>query len=268
MQILIPILLFALLALLAGVLLSVFSLVFAVEQDERIPQVREALPGANCGACGYAGCDAYAEAVVKNGAPLTACIPGGAAAAKGIGAVMGVEVGEVAVLKAAVRCNGVCGAVTDKYDYRGALSCAASNMLYNGKKTCTAGCLGLGDCVAVCRFDALHIENGVAVVDRQKCTGCGACAKACPNHLIEAFDASRPVEVICSSHFNAKETIKMCKNGCIGCRKCERGCEAGAIKVVDNHAVIDHSLCTGCGKCVTLCPRGCIVRLDGSTAAH
>ena len=122
--------------------------------------------------------------------------------------------------------------------------------------------------MAVCKFDALHIENGVAVVDRQKCTGCGACAKACPNHLIEAFDASRPVEVICSSHFNAKETIKMCKNGCIGCRKCERGCEAGAIKVVDNHAVIDHSLCTGCGKCVTLCPRGCIVRLDGSTAAH
>lgn len=261
MQYLIPILLFAALALLAGILLSVFSKVFAVEQDERIPAVREALPGANCGACGYAGCDAYAEAIVKNGAKLTACIPGGTAAAKKIGEAMGVEVGEVAAMKAAVRCNGVCGAVTDKYDYQGASSCAASNMLYNGKKTCTSGCLGLGDCVAVCKFDALHIENGVAVVDRTKCTGCGACAKACPNNLIEVFSAERAIEVLCSSHFNARDTVKMCQNGCIGCKKCVRACSSDAIQVIDNHAVIDHTKCIGCMACVEACPRKCIIDL-------
>lgn len=262
MEYVIPILLFAALALLAGVLLSVFSKVFAVEQDERIPLVREALPGANCGACGYAGCDAYAEAVVKSGAKLTACVPGGAAAAKKIGEVMGVDAGPVAVMKAVVRCNGVCGAVTDKYEYQGAASCAASNMLYNGKKTCTAGCLGLGDCAAVCQFGALSIQDGVAVVDRELCTGCGACVKACPNGLLEVFDAARAVEVLCSSHFNAKETIKMCQKGCIGCRKCERTCPSDAIHVIDNHAVIDHEKCTACGACVEACPRKCIVKLS------
>ena len=220
MQYVIPVLLFAGLALLAGVLLSVFSKVFAVEQDERIPLVRDALPGANCGACGYAGCDAYAEAVVKSGAKLTACVPGGTATAKKIGEAMGVDAGPVAVMKAVVRCNGVCGAVTDKYDYQGAASCAASNMFYSGKKTCTAGCLGLGDCLA------------------------------------------RAVEVVCSSHFNAKETIKMCKMGCIGCRKCERTCPSDAIHVIDNHAVVDHEKCTACGACVEACPRKCIVKLS------
>ena len=259
MQYLIPILLFAALALLAGVLLSVFSKVFAVEQDERIPAVREALPGANCGACGYAGCDAYAEAVVLEGAKPTACIPGGAAAAQKIGEAMGVDVGDVAVMKAAVRCNGCTGAVVDKYTYMGATSCAASNMFYEGKKTCTSGCLGLGDCVAVCKFDALHIEDGIAVVDRAKCTGCGACAKACPNNLIEVFDASRAIEVLCSSHFNAKDTIKMCQKGCIGCKKCVKVCPSGAVQVVDNHAVIDHDKCTACMACVEACPRKCIV---------
>lgn len=262
MEYIVPILLFAALGLLAGVLLSVFSKVFAVEQDERIPLVREALPGANCGACGYAGCDAYAEAIVTKGAKLTACVPGGAAAAQKIGEAMGMEVGDVAVMKAAVRCNGVCGAVTDKYDYQGALSCAASNMLYNGKKTCTAGCLGLGDCVAVCKFGALSIKNGVAVVDRSLCTGCGACAKVCPNHLIEVFDASRAIEVICSSHFNARETIKMCENGCIGCKNCVRACPSDAIHVVNNHAVIDHDKCIACQACVEACPRECIVSME------
>ena len=257
MDYLIPILLFVGLGLLAGVLLTVFSRVFAVEQDERAVQVREALPGANCGACGYAGCDAYAEAVAK-GARTNACIPGGDAVSRKLSAIMGTAYADVVEQAAAVRCNGSCGVAQTKYEYAGEMSCAACARLYGGQGSCPSGCIGLGDCVKVCPFGAIAVRDGVAVVDRAKCTGCGLCAAACPKGIIEVFDATQKVEVLCSGVLGAKATMAACKAGCIGCKKCERACPSGAIRVEANHAVIDHEKCTGCGVCADGCPTHCI----------
>ena len=172
MEYLVPILLFVGLGLLAGILLTVFSRVFAVKQDERAVQVREVLPGANCGACGYAGCDAYAEAVAK-GAKTNACIPGGQAVAEKVSAIMGVAAEAVVSKKATVRCNGNCQATSDKYVYTGEPTCSACNVLYSGRSTCTSGCLGFGDCAKVCPYGAITVSDGVAVINRQLCTGCG-----------------------------------------------------------------------------------------------
>jgi electron transport complex protein RnfB len=267
MQYALPILLFVGLGLLAGLLLSIFSGIFAVEQDQRAVAVREALPGANCGACGYSGCDAYAEAVANGEAKTNCCIPGGDKVSRDISEILGVPFEDVVEQTATVRCNGCIGATIDKYDYTGEASCAASNMYYNGKKLCTAGCLGLGDCVKVCQYGALSIKDGIAVVDRDLCTGCKMCVSACPNGLIEVFDSTKRVEVICSSHFNAKQTMTMCKNGCIACKKCERTCQYDAIHVIDNHAIIDHEKCTQCGECIEACPRKCIHLLDPARTA-
>ena len=261
MEYILPILLFVALGLVAGILLSIFSKVFAVKQDQRVYDIKDSLPNANCGACGYSGCEAYANAIVKDGAKTNLCIPGGDKVSRKISEIMGTSFEDVAERKATVRCNGKCGAVKDKYIYTGAMSCAASNMLYNGKKECTAGCLGLGDCIKACKFEAIDIIEGVAVINREKCTGCGMCKEACPNDLIGVFDEDKTVEVICSSHFNAKETIRICENGCIGCRKCEKVCPHDAVHVVNNHAIIDHDKCTSCGECVEVCPRKCIHKL-------
>ena len=170
MEYLVPILLFAGLGLLAGVLLTVFSRVFAVKQDERAVQVREVLPGANCGACGYAGCDAYAEAVAK-GAKTNACIPGGQAVAEKVSAIMGVAAEAVTPKKATVRCNGNCNVTSNKYIYTGEPTCAACDTLYSGRSACTSGCLGFGDCARVCPYGAISVKEGVAVVDRALADG-------------------------------------------------------------------------------------------------
>lgn len=261
MEYLVPILLFAGLGLLAGVLLTVFSRVFAVKQDERAEKIREVLPGANCGACGYAGCDAYAEAVAK-GAKTNACVPGGQKVAEKISAIMGVSAEAVQPKKAAVRCNGNCSVTSDKYIYAGESTCAACDTLYSGRSSCTSGCLGFGDCTKVCPYGAISVKDGVAVVDRSLCTGCGLCVKVCPNGLIETFPEDQKVEVLCSSVFNTKATLAICKNGCIACRKCERLCPNDAIHVKDNHASVDHEKCINCGTCVEGCPTHCIHFLD------
>jgi len=261
MEYLLPIIIFVALGLLAGLLLSVFSKIFAVEKDERIDEIKDALPNANCGACGFSGCEAYASAIVNDGAKTNLCIPGGDKTSRKISEIMGVAFEDVMERKAVVRCDGRCNVTKDKYIYYGSMSCAASNTYYSGKKECTSGCLGLGDCIKVCKFGAISIKDNVAVIDREKCTGCGMCESACPNGLIGVIDETKDVEIICSSHFNAKETIKMCDVGCIGCKKCEKTCPSEAITVVDNHAVIDHDKCTVCGECIAVCPRKCIKKL-------
>ena len=258
MDYLIPIILFVVLGLVAGVLLTVFSKIFAVKQDERAVQVRDVLPGANCGACGYAGCDAYAEAVAK-GAKTNACVPGGDAVAKKISAIMGTAFEDVEEQRAVVHCSGTCDVTSQQYLYEsGEMTCEACSKLYGGRGACPSGCIGLGDCVKVCPFSAISLQDGVAWVDPAKCTGCGLCAQACPKHLIDVIRATARVEVRCSSTQNAKQTMAACKAGCIGCKKCERNCPSDAIHVVQNHAVIDPDKCTGCGVCVEGCPTHCI----------
>ncbi len=256
-----PVLIFAAVGAAAGVLLTVGSKLFHVEVDERVSKIVEALPNANCGACGYSGCEGYANAVAKGEAPTNRCKPGGAAAAEKIAGIMGSEVLASVREVAFVRCNGCAGAVEDRFEFDGTPSCAAVERFYNGKKMCRTGCDGYGDCVKVCDNGAISIINGVAVVNPSKCGACGKCAAACPNHLIVIRPAEKLYDVRCSSKDNAKTTRAVCKNGCLGCRLCEKKCTAGAIKVSDNHATIDYEKCTGCGACAEACPAKCITLL-------
>ena len=239
-----------------GVLLAVAGKVFAVETDPRQDKVRACVAGANCGACGYPGCDGYAAAVVKGEAPVNACVPGGAAAAAAIGEIMGVSAGAGERYVAFVRCSGTCGHAAEKYEYQGLPSClAATRLPGGGAKACAAGCLGFGDCVAACQFDAMHIVDGVATVDRSKCVGCMKCAEACPHKLITKVPASSTDVVGCNSTEKGVEVRKVCDFGCIGCKLCARECPADAITVENNLAVIDPSKCVHCGHCADICPR-------------
>lgn len=250
----IPIIIVTVIGLLAGLILSIVSKLFAVEVDERIEKIREELPGANCGACGFAGCDEYAAKLVKEGVKPNLCVPGASAVAKKISEILGVEFESVEEKYAVVACKGNCDVTDDIVEYMGRKSCAACNSFYQGKKICTYACLGYGDCVNVCQYDAIHIVNGVAVVDYSRCVGCGMCARACPNHIIQLIPTSSHVAVQCSSKDKGAYTRSICKAGCIGCKKCEKTCPNGAITVENNLAHIDPSKCTNCGACFEACP--------------
>lgn len=259
MNYIIPIVVFAILGILAGVLLTVASKVFAVEVDERIEKISEALPQANCGACGYAGCADYANAIVNDNAPTNLCKPGGADVVKTVSDIMGtsaeVKEREVAML----HCNGNCNATSKKFDFSGVETCSAVKRFYGGDGLCAYGCIGLGDCIKVCEENAIKIKDGIADIDKSSCLSCGKCAKVCPNGLISLKPISKLIEVKCSSKDNGKITKQSCKNGCIGCKICEKKCQYDAIHVVDFHAVIDYDKCTSCGECKNACPVGAII---------
>ena len=239
-----------------GLFLGVAGEKFAVEVDEKEEAVRAELPGANCGGCGYTGCDGLAAAIAKGEAPVNGCPVGGAPVGAKIAEIMGVEV-ETGVRKVAfVKCAGTCDIAPKNYEYTGAEDCRFVNMMQNGgDKVCTFGCLGYGSCVKECAFDAIHIVNGVAVVDTDACKACGKCVAACPKKLIELVPVEGVSYVQCNSHDKGKDVMKACKQGCIGCMKCAKTCEAGAVTVEGNVAHIDYEKCTGCGKCKEACPR-------------
>ena len=241
--------------LVVGFLLVTASEKFKVEVDEKVAAVREQLPGNNCGACGFPGCDGMAAAIASGQAPVNGCPVGGAPVAEKIGKIMGVEAGETVKMVAYVRCSGDCQHAKDKSEYYGIRDCrAAAAIPGKGAKACTYGCMGFGTCVKECQFDAIHVINGVAVVDRTKCKACGKCVAACPNGLIEMIpDTSRYV-VSCRSQDKGKAVKDACSAGCIGCTACTRVCESDAIHMNGNVAEIDQTKCTGCGKCAEKCP--------------
>ncbi|MEG0768515.1 MAG: RnfABCDGE type electron transport complex subunit B [Ruthenibacterium sp.] len=243
---------------LGAAILAVAAHFMHVDEDERIGKVQEALPGANCGACGYAGCADYAKAIV-DGAPVNKCVPGGEAAAKAVAAIMGVEAGEVAKRKAIVACQGSYDHTEDKYRYEGIESCGACVALYGGRSACEYGCLGYGDCAKACKFDAITVSNGLARINPEKCTGCGACELVCPKKIIWVRPESEKPVVLCANHERGAQTRKACNAGCIGCMKCEKICPEGAIQVKDNVARVDYDKCIGCRKCVNECPVHAIV---------
>ena len=253
--IIMSIVILAALGILIGILLGVAGKVFAVETDEKVVQVRECLPGNNCGGCGYPGCDGLAEAIAAGEASIDACPVGGAAVAQKIGKIMGVETEESVKKVAYVRCAGTCEKASSKYNYVGEMSCKDAMMVPGqGEKACSYGCLGLGSCVSACQFDALSIEDGIAKVDPEKCVACGKCVATCPKSLIELVPYAAPHKVQCNSKEFGKAVKEVCSAGCIGCKMCTRVCEADAITVENNIAKIDYSKCTGCGKCAEKCP--------------
>lgn len=249
-------------SLVAALLLTLASRVFAVKTDDRIPAVRACLPGANCGACGFAGCDGYAEALVLRDAKTNLCIPGADKVAADIAALLGKEAEDVVEQVAVVACDGNCNARLARNTYAGIESCAAAKMQFGGPSACAYGCIGYGDCVAVCPQNAICITDGIARIDSRACVGCGKCATVCPQSVIKMFPDVRRTLVLCQSHDMGAATRKVCKNGCIGCKKCEKLCPHGAVTVVDNLAVIDYEKCENCHACVKVCPTGAIAYAD------
>ena len=259
MDLIIPITIVGIIGLICGIGLSIVSEIMAVPTDEKIAKLREVLPGANCGACGYSGCDAYAEALSKGDCEPGLCAPGGDKANNALGKILGVKVNFGSKQTAVVLCAGTCEHTTDKMDYRGISTCSAANMMYNGVSACSFGCLGFGDCQKACKFSAVSVKDNKASINSIACTACGACVKACPKGIIKLVPENWNTLVMCSNHDKGIESRKVCDVGCIGCRKCEKVCEFDAIKVDNNLAVIDQEKCTGCGKCALNCPVHCII---------
>jgi Na+-translocating ferredoxin:NAD+ oxidoreductase RNF subunit RnfB len=247
-----------------AVVLAVASKVMAVQTDEREAKVRDVLPGANCGACGYPGCDGYAAALVGGDVKTNLCVPGGDDVSRGISSVLGVAFEDVVERVAVVNCAGARGVAKEKMAYFGAMRCVAAKQLYGGASSCAFGCIGYGDCAAACPNGAVCVENGVARVNTRLCTGCGLCAKSCPNNLITLEPDSVTTIVTCRNSESGAVTRQKCAKGCIGCRRCERECPQQAIAVVGNVAKIDYAKCNGCGHCAEVCTVKCIQRADFS----
>lgn len=248
------------LGLVFGLVLSAASRIFAIERDERWDEVREALPGANCGMCGFTGCDNYATAIIE-GAAVNRCPVGGASVQQRLGEIMNVGGGAAAMRKriAIVACQGTSAVAKDRMAYEGIQDCVSAQLIGGGFKSCEYGCLGLGTCVKACQFDAIHINSeGIAQVDEEKCKSCNACVVACPRNVIRMTYADQTPQVLCNSLDKGKDVRTACAVGCIACMRCQKTCEFDAIHVVNNLAVIDEDKCTHCMKCVEVCPVKCI----------
>jgi len=243
------------LGLLFGALLSIASKIFEVERDRRVSEIESVLPGANCGACGYPGCAGYAEAIVSQNAPISLCAPGGKEVQVKIAKIIGKEVVEVEKKIAKVRCVGDNETVKKRGNYNGVQSCVAVQLSIGGDKECVYGCLGYGDCVRACPFDAIYMgENGLPVVIEDKCTGCGLCVKACPRNIIELVPESAYIFVKCVSKDFGPAVSKVCKKGCIGCGICARVNNNEGIIMKDNLPVIDYKNFKGDRTAADKCP--------------
>lgn len=248
------------LGLILALILYLVAQKFKVEEDPRIDDVEAILPGANCGGCGYAGCRAFAEGCVKaDNLDSLYCPVGGNDTMKNVASYLGMEVAEKAPQVAVVRCNGNCDSRPKTNHYDGYSSCAVMASLYAGDTACSFGCLGQGDCVVVCNFDAIVMDprTGLPEVDQDKCTACGACVKACPKLIIELRNKgpkNRRIFVSCINKDKGGVAKKACAVACIGCFKCQKVCPFDAITMSNNLAYIDYNKCKLCRKCVTECP--------------
>ncbi len=245
-----------------GLFLGVAGIKFKVKVDEKEEAVLAALPGNNCGGCGYAGCSGLAAAIAKGEAPVNACPVGGEAVGNQIAEIMGVEAESQVRQVAFVACQGDCDRANKDYDYYGIEDCRMMSFVPGGgPKSCNSGCLGFGTCAKVCPFDAIRVENGVAVVDKEKCKACGKCIAVCPKNLISLIPYDAKTAVACSSKDKGPVTMKACQVGCIGCGICVKNCPSQAVTVTDFNATIDQEKCTGCGVCVEKCPKKAIITL-------
>ncbi len=247
--------------LIAGILLALLSHFLHIEDDKTVKAIRETLPGINCGACGFKGCDDYAAALAEGKAKPNLCVPGGQEVASEIGSILGIAVEPPKDVVAFVHCNGNCDATTKKAIYEGVKTCRASSEVYGGPDTCRFGCIGFGDCAIACPSNAICMKDGIAHVDTSRCIGCGLCQTICPKKLISMVPQETAAVIMCNNKDKGAEARKVCKNACIGCKKCEKTCPQNAITVVDNLAKIDYDKCTGCGACIESCPTGCLKKV-------
>ncbi len=245
--------------LVAGVGLGVAAHFMKVEENEKAKALRECLPGANCGACGFSGCSGYADALAESpNLKSNLCTVGGDAVAAAISEILGTKAEKTVPRRAVVRCAGTSDAREKKALYHGIESCRAAAMVQSGGNGCLYGCIGLGDCARVCDNDAIDVRNGVAVVDESRCFACGKCATACPKSIIEIIPKGKYPYVACMNADRGAETKAVCSAGCIGCRACVKVCECGAIEMIGSRARIDSTKCIRCGKCLAACKFGVI----------
>ncbi|MCR5357980.1 MAG: RnfABCDGE type electron transport complex subunit B [Lachnospiraceae bacterium] len=245
--------------LLIALFLSVFGNIFKVETNPLTDEIIDALPGNNCGGCGFAGCSALAEAITNGEAPVSACPVGGEPVAQAIASIMGVEADAADKMVAHVKCNGTCDMTFNNYNYEGVKDCRMAGFVPSGgPKSCDFGCIGFGTCVSVCEFGAISITDGVARIDKDKCKACGKCVAECPKHLIEMIPYKAGYVVDCMNKDKGPLVMKVCKAGCIGCGLCAKECPKEAITVTDSLAHIDQEKCVSCGLCAKKCPKNAI----------
>ncbi len=245
----------------AAAVLAVASRVFYVEEDPRVEAVLDVLPGANCGGCGYAGCEGYAIAVVnETNVPASLCVAGSAETSVAVGELTGKAVGAADPMLSFRRCDKLAGKVKARYSYQGMPSCAAATLLMGGSNECSWSCLGFGDCVEACPFDAMFLEDGLVTINPNKCTGCGICVKSCPRSSLELIPSRARVAVFCATQDKMRAVMDVCEAGCINCGKCVKACPAKAIANVDGRIEVDQQKCLSFGPdcseaCVSGCPR-------------
>lgn len=257
-QFLIPIASLGIVGGIFGLALTFASKVFHVDEDPRITEVEDALPGANCGACGYPGCSGLANAIVEGSAPVNACPVGGQPTADAVADIMGVDAAEVEKEVAVVLCQGDCDKAKTKFDFVGVSDCRVMNDYYEGNKECSHGCLGGGTCQEVCEYDAISMVNGIAVIDKDKCTACNRCIEVCPKNVIDMVPYSAETIVKCNSTDPGKKVRQSCDIGCIGCMMCVKNCPTETIEFENKLAKIDYSGCINCGICYEKCPTNAI----------
>jgi len=259
---------FTSLGLVFGIALGGAAERFKVQGNPVVDRVRDRLPSANCGACGYAGCTAYAEAVVERAdVPTNLCIPGGAGVAKAVAELTGKDAGAVQDRIVVMTCHGTSAYAKEEAEYAGIPTCAAAALVFGGPRACKNGCLGLGDCVKACPFDALFLNpGGIAQVKPETCTGCGVCVATCPKDLFRLYPRSRRIELACKAVDKASVVRSTCMVGCTTCRKCVSKCPAGAIEWNGRTILLDHEKCLaygpGCNEaCVDICPTNILHRV-------
>lgn len=255
--ILIAALIMSILGLLFGALLGITGRVFAVPSNPKVEALRECLPGANCGACGYPGCDGYASAVAEGKAEVGSCAVGGPNCTAKMSEIMGVTASASVRMIATVACQGYGDHCATK-NYQGISDCVAAKLVNNGTKACQYACLGLGTCERACPFDAIHIDpvKKIAVVDKAKCQGCKKCVAACPQHVLSMQPDNRVVEIRCHNPEKGNAIKEKCDKVCAGCEACVKSCNFGALEMVDGVPKVDYEKCVGCMACADACPTG------------
>jgi RnfABCDGE-type electron transport complex B subunit len=247
--------------LIFGGLLGIASKIFNIEQDEKLPLIIDALPGANCGGCGYAGCAQFANAVLEGSAKPNACPVGGEQTAKNISSILGVSAEKFEKKAAFVLCAGSNEVSETKFQYQGEQDCFSASKMLGGQKACNFGCLGFGSCMDVCKYGAIEIKDNLAVINIDKCTACGLCVNICPKKVIKIISKSDKYIVKCQNQEKGNIVKEHCKAGCIGCRICEKNCSTKAVNVNNFLATIDKGLCIGCGVCAEKCPKKIIKKV-------